>query len=145
MIIKKLDATLDRDILKRIYLYEEKIFGTAGVGQYNISPFTKYGSTYAIFNDTDIISVIEVIFSRDNIAYIYGVSTNEKYQNKGYARILMNFMFSDLKDISIFELTVTCSNTYAIRLYSSLGFKITKNLDNEYFDNEKRFLMRKEK
>ena len=54
-------------------------------------------------------------------------------------------MFSDLKDISIFELTVTCSNTYAIRLYSSLGFKITKNLDNEYFDNEKRFLMRKEK
>ena len=59
--------------------------------------------------------------------------------------MLMNFMFSDLKDISIFELTVTFSNAYAIRLYSSLGFKITKKLDNEYFDNEKRFLMRKEK
>ena len=38
MKIKRLDAKADRKLLEKIYLYEEEIFGKAGVGQYNISP-----------------------------------------------------------------------------------------------------------
>lgn len=145
MKIKRLDAKADRKLLEKIYLYEEEIFGKAGVGQYNISPFTKYGRTYAIYNDRDIISVIEVL-QCNMLSYIYGVSTNKSYQNMGYAKKLLTFVINDLKisNFEFIELTVTCTNEKAIKLYQSFDFKIKELLENEYFDNEKRYLMRKE-
>lgn len=145
MKIKRLDAKADRKLLEKIYLYEEEIFGKAGVGQYNISPFTKYGRTYAIYNDKDIISVIEVL-QCNKLSYIYGVSTNKSYQNMGYAKKLLTFVINDLKisNFEFIELTVTCTNEKAIKLYQSFDFKIKELLENEYFDNEKRYLMRKE-
>lgn len=142
MIIKRLDAKKNRDLLEKIYLYEEKIFGGASVGKYNISPFAKYGRVYCIINDNkDIVSAIEVL-QNDMIAYLYGISTN----TPGYARILLNYVLNDLKNdnFKIIELTVTCDNKRAIKLYKDFDFKIIENLDNEYFDNEKRYLMRKE-
>lgn len=142
--IERLNAK-DKNLLKRIYLYEEKIFGKAGVGQYNISPFTKYGRTYAIYDEIDVISVIEVLQSNDTV-YIYGVSTNLKYQNMGYAKKLLNFVLNDLKknNFKFVELTVTIENIKAIKLYESFEFKVKEILENEYFDNKKRYLMRKE-
>lgn len=143
--IERLDAKKNRDILEKIYKYEENIFGEAGVGKYNISPFTKYGRTYAIYNENDIISAIEVLLSNDT-AYIYGVSTNLKYQNMGYAKKLVNFVLDDLinSNFKFIELTVTCNNKRAIKLYEDFNFKVKEILENEYFDNEKRYLMRKE-
>lgn len=45
---KVLDAKQDRDLLERIYKYENEIFNDASVGKYNISPFAKYKSIYYI-------------------------------------------------------------------------------------------------
>lgn len=146
MIKKVLDAKEDKDILYRIYKYEDEIFGEAGVGRYNISPFTKYGKTYAIYDRENIISVIEVLFSNKNKAYIYGVSTNKNFRFKGYASELLNFAINDLKKYSIHsvELTVEISNEIAITIYKNLGFKVSEYLENEYFDNSPRYLLRKE-
>lgn len=146
MITKVLDAKQDRDLLERIYKYENEIFNDASVGKYNISPFAKYGKVYITYNEIDIVSVIEIINSFDNIAYIYGVSTNINYRNKGYAKTLLKKAITDLKESGInnFELTVSTNNIIGIKLYESLNFKIIQILDNEYFDNEKRYLMRLE-
>ncbi|VWL84919.1 GNAT family N-acetyltransferase [Oceanivirga miroungae] len=142
-IIKKLDAKKDRDLLEKIYKYEEDIFKSAAVGQYNIVPFAKYGNCYVIYNEADIISVVEVIYSLNNIAYFYGVSTNLKYRHLGFATKLINFVLEDFKNKNIksIELTVSKDNENAIKLYKKFGFKIFETLDNEYFDNENRYLM----
>lgn len=144
--IKLLDAKKDRDLLYRIYKYEKDIFKEAAVGRYNISPFTKYGKTFVIYNEKDIISVVEVLFSRNNIAYIYGVSTNEKYRFKGYATKLLNFAIDNLREdnIKYVELTTETTNTIALDLYQKMGFKNVEYLENEYFDNNPRYLLRKE-
>ncbi|WP_156286232.1 GNAT family N-acetyltransferase [Oceanivirga salmonicida] len=145
-IMKKLNAKEDKKILERIYLYEEEVFGNAAVGQYNISPFTKYGSCYAIYNEKDIICVIEVLFSLNNKAYIYGLSTNKDYRHKGYATKLMNFCIDDIKkyNINSIELTVAPENEIAIKFYNKFKFTIDEYLENEYFDNDDRLLMKKE-
>ena len=146
MIKKVLDAKEDKEILYRIYKYEDEIFGEAGVGRYNISPFTKYGKTYAIYDNKNIISVIEVLFANKEKAYIYGVSTNKKFRFKGYATELLNFAINDLKKYSInsIELTVELGNEIAINIYKNLGFEVSEYLENEYFDNNPRYLLRKE-
>lgn len=145
MIISKITHN-DRELLKRIYLYEKQIFGEASIGRYNVSPFTKYGAIFAIYDDENIYSVVEVIYSPKNIAYIYGVSTNIEFRRQNFARRLMNFVFENIKDwnISSYELTVTTNNEKAISLYESLNFKKIKILKNEYFDGEDKWLMRKE-
>ena len=139
MIKKVLDAKKDKDILYRIYKYEDEVFGESCVGRYNISPFTKYGKTYAIYDRKNIISVIEVLFSNTDKAYIYGVSTNKDFRFKGYATELLNFAIDDLKKYNItnVELTVEISNEIA-------GFEVSEYLENEYFDNSPRYLLRKE-
>lgn len=146
MIMKIIDAKKDRDILKRIYTYEENIFFDAAVGKYNISPFSKYGRTYAIYDEKDIICVVETIFSLDKTAYLYGVSTNIKYRKQGYATKLLKYIIDDLKkeNIKNIELTVGEENKEAIKLYKKLGFYNKEYLENEYFDNTNRLLMSKE-
>ena len=146
MIIKLLDSKKDRNILERIYKYEESIFEEAAVGKYNISPFTKYGRTYAIYDDENIVCVIETLYSLDRVAYLYGVSTNESFRHKGYATQLITYITQDLKKYNIkrLELTVEVKNDIAIEMYKKLGFSIKELLENEYFDNNKRYLMFKE-
>ena len=64
----------------------------------------------------------------------------------GYAKKLLNFVLDDLKknNFKFVELTVTIENIKAIKLYESFEFKVKEILENEYFDNKKRYLMRKE-
>lgn len=144
--IKILDSKKDRDILKKIYEYEEEIFGNAAVGKYNISPFCKYGRCYCLLLENEIVSVVEVLFSLDKKAYIYGVFTNTNFRNKGYAKEILNFVINDLEklDIKSIELTVSLNNEIGLHLYKNLGFLEVELLENEYFDNEKRYLMRKD-
>lgn len=144
-ITKRIDPKKDRDLLEKIYLYEEDIFNRAAVGQYNIVPFAKYGDCYVTYNKNDIISVIEVIYSLDKVAYLYGVSTNLCYRKKGYATKLLTYVLKEFKkkDIKSIELTVSKDNNAGISLYRKFGFEIIETLENEYFDNDNRYLMGK--
>ena len=88
---------------------------------------------------------IEVLSSFDReVAYVYGVSTVPKFERNGYARILLEYVMKNLKEIGIkkIELTVDMDNFTAKKIYENLGFKIVENLDNEYGDNIERYLMR---
>lgn len=148
--IKILDPKKDNKLMFDIVKYEDdkKIFGEASIGNYNISPISKYGRTYVMLDDKndDILSVIEVMASFNNIAYIYGVSVNYNYRRKGYAKKMLEYVISDLEkmNISIIELTVDFDNIAARKLYESFNFYEAEVLENEYGDNKKRYLMRRE-
>ena len=148
--IKILDAKKDSDLLFKIVEHENEVFGEATVGNWNIKPFTKYGKVFAMLSDDEntkdeLMSVIEVLSSFDReVAYVYGVSTVPKFERNGYARILLEYVMKNLKEIGIkkIELTVDMDNFIAKRIYEKLGFEIVGNLDNEYGDNIERYLMR---
>jgi len=49
--IKILDAKKDSDLLFKIVEHENKVFGEATVGNWNIKPFAKYGKVFAMLSD----------------------------------------------------------------------------------------------
>lgn len=142
----------DTELLNKIVELEDEVFGEASVGNWNIKPFARYGKVYAkIFTnengEKEIVSAIEVLSSFDRkLAYIYGVSTNPKFSNKGFATELLKVVLEDLKkeNIKYVELTAEIENKIAVHLYEKLDFKVVEILENEYGDNKKRYLMKKE-
>jgi len=136
--IKILDAKKDSDLLFRIVEHENEVFGEATVGNWNIAMLSND-------ENEELMSVIEVLSSFDReVAYVYGVSTVPKFERNGYARILLEYVMKNLKEIGIkkIELTVDMDNFTAKKIYENLGFEIVGNLDNEYGDNIERYLMR---
>ena len=62
--IKILDAKKDSDLLFKIVEHENKVFGEATVGNWNIKPFAKYGKVFAMLSDDkdskdELMSVIK--------------------------------------------------------------------------------------
>lgn len=143
MEIKILDPIEDEDLLYDIVKIEDDVFKGASIGNYNIKPMAKYGKVYAIIENKQIISVIEVMssFNRE-IAYIYGLFTHPEYRNMGMAHKLLDFTLKDLKKDKIkrVQLTTGKNNNKACKLYEDFNFKIIENLKDEYKDGEERYL-----
>lgn len=143
MEIKILDPIKDEDILYNIVEIEDIVFEGASIGNYNIKPMAKYGRVYAILEEKEIISVIEVMSSFNRkLAYIYGLFTSPKYRKKGMAHKLLDFVLNDLKkeNIEKVQLTTGINNKEANKLYEDFNFKIVELLENEYKDYTKRYL-----
>lgn len=144
--IEELNVNKYSDLLFDIVKLEDIVFGEASIGNWNIKPMTKYGKVFAILSDNDeIYSVIEVMptFDRE-LAYIYGVFVSPDHQGNGYSRILLNYVLNELKNINIkrVELTTDKDNYKAYSLYTSIGFKIVKELENEYGNNKIVYMLR---
>ncbi|MBB1534791.1 N-acetyltransferase [Leptotrichia sp.] len=149
VIMRELHAKKDEKILFDIVEHENKVFGDASIGNWNVKPFAKYGKIYVTLiqdenQNEKIVSVVEVLssFNRDK-AYIYGVFTVPEFQGKKYATKLLKFVLENLEKLGIknIELTVEVDNERAQRLYRNLGFEVVEELENEYRDNSRRYLM----
>lgn len=154
MIIRKIDTKKDKNIMFDIVRYEDRedVFGIASIGNFNISPISKYGLTYIMLRDEeyknieDIMGVVEIMPSFDReLAYIYGFSIAPNYRNKGYSKKLMQFIINELKKMGIkkIELTVDKDNIIAQNLYKKFDFFEIEKLENEYGDNIERYLYRR--
>ncbi|QXW66108.1 GNAT family N-acetyltransferase [Streptobacillus moniliformis] len=140
---KLLDPIKDEGMLYSIVELEDIIFEGASIGNYNIKPMAKYGRVYSLIKGKEIVSVIEVMSSFDReIAYIYGLFTNTKYQNQGMAHKILSLVLEELKKIGIkkVQLTTGVNNTKANKLYLDFNFYIKELLEDEYKDGEKRYL-----
>ncbi|NYV27281.1 GNAT family N-acetyltransferase [Streptobacillus felis] len=140
---KLLDPIKDENILYSIVELEDVIFEGASIGNYNIKPMAKYGRVYALLNGEEIVSVIEVMssFNRE-LAYIYGLFTNTKYQNQGMGHKILELVLKELKKIGIkkIQLTTGTGNVKANKLYLDFNFYIKELLKDEYKDGEERYL-----
>ncbi|CAM3061901.1 GNAT family N-acetyltransferase [Streptobacillus felis] len=140
---KLLDPIKDENILYSIVELEDVIFEGASIGNYNIKPMAKYGRVYALLNGEEIVSVIEVMssFNRE-LAYIYGLFTNTKYQNQGMGHKILELVLKELKKIGIkkVQLTTGTGNVKANKLYLDFNFYIKELLKDEYKDGEERYL-----
>ena len=107
VIMRELHAKKDEKLLFDIVEHENKVFGDASIGNWNVKPFAKYGKIYATLiqdenQNEKIVSVVEVLssFNRDK-AYIYGVFTVPEFQGKKYATKLLKFVLENLEKLGI--------------------------------------------
>lgn len=69
-------------------------------------------------------------------AYIYGILTYKRFQNKGYAFLMLKELFSYLGESgaeNVF-LEVSSQNIPAVKLYKKLGFKVNERLSYYYLE-----------
>jgi ribosomal-protein-alanine N-acetyltransferase len=76
---------------------------------------------------------------------ILSLAIDRRYQNKGFASMLMQSLFEVVrtKGIPRILLEVRLSNCIAQRLYLSLGFNLVKIISSYYQDGEDAYLMEK--
>ena len=153
--IKRIEQiNTDRDIIEsenkqkkeKIIKNDEEIFYDGAIGIWNIKPFIKYGTVYALISlEARLISAIEIMKDfEEHKAYIYGFFTKESFRNKGYGDMFLKNILEELHniyDINKIELTVSQENRNAIRLYEKNGFQKNELLKDEYGSGEDRYLM----
>lgn len=133
--LKSIGAHPDHDeLLMKLFLVTEKEFEVPKLS-INITSLKASDADDPTFRVTTPFG--ECLFKiYDNTAYVYGILTYEKFQNKGFAAGMLKQLFSYLrkKDINGVTLEVSSENTAALNLYKKLGFEVVERLTYYYLD-----------
>jgi ribosomal-protein-alanine N-acetyltransferase len=96
-------------------------------------------------NDGDVVGFLTTIATSMFDVKILSLAIDRRYQNKGFASMLMQSLFEILRTKGVLRvlLEVRLSNFRAQRLYLSLGFNLVKVISSYYQDGEDAYLMEK--
>ena len=99
-----------------------------------IDKYLSRGDLFALFDD-DLKSVCVVVKINSETCELKNIATYEKYQGKGYGRILMNFI-SDFYKNNYKSMLVGTGETPAIlSFYERCGFEKSHRIKNFFTDN----------
>jgi [ribosomal protein S18]-alanine N-acetyltransferase len=95
--------------------------------------------------DGDVVGFLTTIATSLFDVKILSLAIDRRYQNKGFASMLMQSLFEVLrtKEVLRILLEVRLSNLLAQRLYLSLGFNLVEVISSYYQDGEDAYLMEK--
>jgi ribosomal-protein-alanine N-acetyltransferase len=95
--------------------------------------------------DGDVVGFLTTIATSLFDVKILSLAIDRRYQNKGFASMLMQSLFEVLRTKGVLKilLEVRLSNLLAQRLYLSLGFNLVKVISSYYQDGEDAYLMEK--
>ncbi len=95
--------------------------------------------------DGDVVGFLTTIATSLFDVKILSLAIDRRYQNKGFASMLMQSLFEVLrtKEVLRILLEVRLSNFGAQRLYLSLGFNLVEVISSYYQDGEDAYLMEK--
>jgi ribosomal-protein-alanine N-acetyltransferase len=95
--------------------------------------------------DGDVVGFLTTIATSLFDVKILSLAIDRRYQNKGFASMLMQSLFEVLRTKGVLRilLEVRLSNLLAQRLYLSLGFNLVKVISSYYQDGEDAYLMEK--
>ena len=100
-----------------------------------INKYLQRGELYALYDNDDLTTVC-VVTQEDEITYeIKNLATYEKYQGKGYGKMMMNYIIENLKSKCNTLLVGTGDIEKAIKYYESFGFKYSHRINNFFVDN----------
>ncbi|MBN2073503.1 MAG: GNAT family N-acetyltransferase [Actinobacteria bacterium] len=120
----------------------------AAINQWVIPVIIRYGKFMVVrrTGDSRIAGVCQVLRSFDECkkAFIHSFYVDKGFRRKGIGKLLLEKMLEILQSCGFesVELTVDPSNTAAVRLYSSSGFKKAGSRKDEYGRGIDRYLMR---
>ena len=100
-----------------------------------INKYLQRGELFALYDNEDL-TTISVVTQEDETTYeIKNLATYEKYQGKGYGKMMMNFIIENLKSKCDTLLVGTGDIEKAIKYYESFGFKYSHRIKDFFVDN----------
>ena len=84
-----------------------------------------------VVKDSIPFGYAHIDYCKDTNKYWFGICILPNYQNKGYGKLLMNYIFQqpDVKNIKQIHLTTDVINDNAIQLYTKYNFKQVESND----------------
>lgn len=101
-----------------------------------IKSYIDKGDLFVLFKDTTPISASVVVKVDNSTCEIKNIATYEEYQQQGFGRKLINYIFKFYKNKFEYILVATGNSSINnIKFYESCGFKYYKTIDNFFLDN----------
>lgn len=123
--------------IKHITKDKKKFMELLLIGDEQESMINKYlnrGDMFALY-DNDLKTVCVVTNEGDGVFGLKNIATIPKYQNMGYGKKLINFLFEHYKDKYSTMLVGTGDVPKAIEFYKKCGFEESHRIKNFFVDN----------
>lgn len=137
----------DTKYINEIIQMEKLTFGNlGGVDLWILKPMVSFGKVFVALENERVVGAAEFLISFERpSAFLYGISVNNIYQNKGIADSLLKFSekYFKKKGILYISLTVDPKNIKAISLYKKNKYNLKCLKENEYGESIHRFVMEK--
>ncbi len=137
----------DAQTVSRVLYIEKEAFGGGALGEHVIVPLMRHGRIFVAVDEAGD-AVASTYFIRDmkdnSLAYLMSVAVLPAYTGFDIGIALLNYAFSDLKELGItsLKLTVDPANFKALSTYrEKLGFSVADNPDDEYGTGDDRLVM----
>lgn len=93
-----------------------------------------------------VVGYVSAAVGKDGYGHIISIAVDPEFRGRGIGKLLMGNVESRLygDGINKFKLEVAVSNQIAVKMYSSLGYKVSKVLSRYYPDGEDAYLMIKD-
>jgi ribosomal-protein-alanine N-acetyltransferase len=138
------------DDMDQVYEIEKKCFKDPYPKLLLITLYQLYPELFLVAEDTEsgrIVGYVSGIIRRDGYGHIVSLCVDVDYRRRGIGGMLMKIVEDSMKrlfGVCRFRLEVRVSNEPAIRLYISLGYRISSVLKKYYIDGEDAYLMIKD-
>lgn len=99
-----------------------------------IDKYLPDGDLFALFDD-DLKSVCVVVPINSETCELKNIATYEKYQSKGYGKVLIKFIFNFYKNDYKTMLVGTGETPTILSFYESCGFQKSFRVKNFFIDN----------
>lgn len=124
---------------------EKEAFGRAGLNEWTLPVFIRYGRVFLLLNEGEIVGVAELMkdWSNFDLAFLVGFSVRKEHRRKGWGKFFLTEIIERMRkeDLNSLYLTVSSANDAAVELYRQLGFLQVALLRDEYGKGEDRLLM----
>lgn len=100
-----------------------------------INKYIEQSTIFAFYEDEALTSVCAVVIADNKIIEIKNIATYPKYQNKGYATALLDFVCNKYKKEFKYLILGTGDNNKTLNFYKKRGFKYTHRLKNFFINN----------
>ncbi|MEM0227552.1 MAG: ribosomal protein S18-alanine N-acetyltransferase [Ignisphaera sp.] len=97
--------------------------------------------------DSRIVGYVSGLVRRDGFGHIVSLCVDPEYRRRGIGKQLMNRieeLMKKLFNVCLYRLEVRVSNSIAILLYESIGYRIQARIPRYYSNGEDAYLMIKD-
>jgi [ribosomal protein S18]-alanine N-acetyltransferase len=140
----------DPQVLARILNIEKQDFGNGALSEYVLVPLMRHGRIF-IAVDEDDTAIASAYFLRDmydqELVFLMSVAVLPQFKGYDIGIALLDYAFSDLKEIGMkkLQLTVDPANFNALSIYrEKLGLAVVENGPDEYGAGDDRLVMSRE-
>lgn len=100
-----------------------------------INKYINQSTIFALYVNSTLTSVCAIIKVDNETAEIKNLSTYPKYQNRGYASTLIDFVCNKYKTEFKYLILGTGENNKTLKFYKKRGFQEIHRLKNFFIDN----------